>query len=63
MQDTRRTSRDNEDLKSNVLPFPALTYAPPDPRKPSAFRGLLTLIVIIIAVGLICLTGWSLIAQ
>jgi hypothetical protein len=47
-------------LKNNVLPFPALTYAAPD-RRPSKRCGLVGLVILIIAAGLICLTGWFLI--
>lgn len=62
MSDPRSTSRNGEGLKNNVLPFPSLTHAAPDPRPPSMLRGLIGLAIIIVAVGLICLTTWSLIA-
>jgi hypothetical protein len=52
---------DRGNVKSNNLPF-TLTYAAPDPRPPSAIRGLINLAVIAVATGLICLTIWSLIA-
>lgn len=61
MSDAHLSSRDSEGLKSNILPFPALTYAAPDPRPPSKLRGFIGLIVLVIAAGLIGLTGWSLI--
>lgn len=60
MSDTRTPSRDR-DLKSNILPFPALTHAAPDPRPPSLLRGFIGLVVLVIAAGLICLIAWSLI--
>lgn len=61
MSDTRTPPRDRN-LKSNVLPFPALTHAAPDPRPPSLLRGFINLVVLVVMTGLICLTAWALIA-
>jgi hypothetical protein len=60
--DTHAQDRDRQDLK-NVLSFPALSHAPPDPPRPSVLMGLITLVVIAIGVGLISLTAWALITM
>lgn len=48
-------------LKSNVLPFPSLMPAPPDPPRPSILRGIIALTLLAIATGLILMVIWSLI--
>ena len=61
MSDPRSTSRNSESLKSNVLPFPALTHAPPDPPKPSLLKSLVALVVLVLAISSICAIGCALI--
>lgn len=43
-------------MKNNVLPFPALRAAPRDPPKPTLLRGLATLLLLGLALGLVMLT-------
>jgi hypothetical protein len=47
-------------MKNNVLPFPALKAAPRDPPRPTLLRALVTLAVLVGALGLLALTLWAL---
>lgn len=43
-------------MKSNILPFPSLQAAPRDPRRPSFWRGLGSLLVVLAGLSLLALT-------
>lgn len=43
-------------MKNNVLPFPSLMAAPRDPPKPTLWRGLVALVIVVIGMGLFALT-------
>ena len=49
-----------EAKKNNVLPFPALYAVPKGPPRPSLWRGLVTLAVLVAGLGLLALTLWAL---
>lgn len=47
-------------LKNNVLPFPSLQAAPKDPPRLTVWRGLGTLVLLGVGLGLLSLTFYAL---